>query len=64
MFAIFRKRASKFLTEMVALQQKEVELARRAKNHIEASYEVINTLYQDIDDAQLVVDELEGRDVF
>jgi hypothetical protein len=61
MFAIFKKRASKFLADMAALQRKEVELAHRAKDHIEASYQVINTLYQEIDDAQLVIDEIEGR---
>ena len=31
---------------------------KRAQAHIEESYEVINTLYQEIDDAQLVIEEI------
>jgi hypothetical protein len=58
MFAIFRKRAGKFLTELVELRKKEVALAQRAQDHIEESYEAIDTLYQEIDGAQLVIDEI------
>jgi hypothetical protein len=64
MFAIFRKRASKMLAELASLRQKEVALAKRAQTHIAEAHSIIGTLYQEIDDAQLVVDLVEERDIF
>jgi hypothetical protein len=64
MFAIFRKRARKRLAELGALERKEIALAQRAQAHIEEAQSVIGTLYQEIDDAQLVVDLVEERDIF
>ena len=61
MFAIFKKRAGKMLVELGALRRKEIALAQRAQAHIEAAHSVIGTLYQEIDDALLVVDDIEGR---
>ena len=56
--AIFRKRASKMLAELGALRKKEADLVQRAQAHIEESYQAIDTLYQEIDGAQLVIDEI------
>ena len=64
MFAIFKKRARKMLVELGELRRKEIALAKRAQAHIEESYQVIETLYQEIDDAQLVVELVEERDIF
>ena len=58
MFAIFRKRAGKMLAELGALRQKEADLVKRAQAHIEESYEAIDTLYQEIDGAQAVIEEI------
>jgi hypothetical protein len=63
MFAIFRKRAVKMLAELASLRQKEVALAKRAQTHIEEAHSIIGTLYQEIDDAQLVIDFVEERDI-
>jgi hypothetical protein len=61
MFAIFRKRAGKLMAEMVALQMKEADLIKRAKDHAEAAEEAIDALVVEINQAQMVADYLEER---
>ena len=58
MFAKFRKRSGKLLAELGVLRRKEAVLVQRAKEHIEEPYQVINTLYIEINEAQLVVDNV------
>ena len=62
MFAIFRKRASKLMSEMVELRMKEEDLAKRAQAHIDAADKAIDVLILEINRAEAVVDDLDGRD--
>jgi len=63
MFAIFRNRSGKLLDEMVALGEKERALVQRAKDHIAAADRVIDALLHETNQAQAVIDEIDGRDV-
>jgi hypothetical protein len=64
MFAIFRKRAGKLLAELVALRNKEEDLAKRAKKHIEATERAVDALLVEINHSQAVYDDLTESGLF
>ena len=58
MFAIFRKRAGKLSAKLDTLRKKEAALAVRAVDHINAAHQVMEVLAQEVNEAQLVIDEI------
>ena len=61
MFAIFRKRAGKLSDNLEALKNQAAGIVRRAEAHISGARHVINILSQEIDEAQKVIDTIQGK---
>jgi hypothetical protein len=61
MFAIFRKRAGKLSADLKALQKYAAGIVQWAEAHISGARQVINILSQEIDEAQKVIDSIQGK---
>ena len=61
MFAIFRKRAGKLSADLEALKNQAAVIVQRAEAHISGARQVINILSQEINEAQGVIDAIQGK---
>jgi len=61
MFTIFRKRARKFSSELDELKAEAAALVMRAGDHIGECHRVIETLHDEIHEAQYVIETVQLR---